>query len=155
MDNAKKFDEEFNALLVDTFHSILQTELLMIKEIADSSLSMREIHLIEIVGKSKSGITISKIAHAFSITLASVTALVNNLVSKGYLEKNQNETDKRSIRVFLTKKGKIIDTAHFKFHKKMVEEISSHLSEFEKQILFTGVSNLNNFFKSRMKKGQN
>jgi ribosomal protein L20 len=58
----KELDRELNIILVDTFRSILKVEeaALKRKELAD--LSINEMHLLEAIGKSPEGRTISDIA---------------------------------------------------------------------------------------------
>lgn len=143
------FEKEFNMLIVNTFHNILKTELKMINKITKSGLSMREVHLLEIVAEDKkNSVTISKIAKSFGITLASVTVMVNKLCKNGYLTKKKSETDARSIFLTITKKGLDINKEHENFHKGMISKISKNLSEEQKKILANSVSVLNEMFKS-------
>lgn len=143
------FEKEFNLLIVDTFHNILKVELKMINSITKSGLSMREVHLLEIVANDKENCTTaSKIAKSFGITLASVTVMVNKLAESGFLTKNKSETDARHIFLQLTQKGKKINEEHENFHKNMISKISKNLSNKEKKFLAKGVSSLNEMFKS-------
>lgn len=148
----KQFETQFNELLVDTFHLILKTELKMIKDVDKNNLSMREIHLLEIIGKAKDGISISNIAKAFQITLASVTVMVQKLEKQNLLEKNKHSDDKRIVLMVLTEEGKKIDRHHFNFHKKMVQNITKNITDFERKVLFEGVTKLNSFFNEELKK---
>lgn len=143
-----KFEKEFNLLIVDTFHNILKTELKMINNITNSGLSMREVHLLEIVAQDEENATISKIAKSFEITLASVTVMVNKLVKGGFLIKNKGGKDGRNINLKLTKKGRDINEQHENFHKNMISKISKNLSDDEKKLLAQGVEALNQMFKS-------
>lgn len=140
------FEKEFNKLIVDTFHNILKTELKMINTITKSGLSMREVHLLEIVGESSESISISKVAKSFEITLASVTVMANKLVDGGFITKQKSPTDARTVYLTLTEKGKKIDKEHENFHKKMVAKISKNLNDIEKEIMFKGVKALNDMF---------
>lgn len=143
------FEKEFNLLIVDTFHNILKVELKMINSITKSGLSMREVHLLEIVAKDKENrTTASIISKSFGITLASVTVMVNKLVENGFLIKNKSKIDGRHIYLQLTQKGKKINEEHENFHKKMISKISRNLNEEEKITLAKGVKTLNEMFKS-------
>ena len=143
------FEKEFNLLIVDTFHNILKVELKMINSITKSGLSMREVHLLEIVAKDKENrTTASIISKSFGITLASVTVMVNKLVENGFLIKNKSKIDGRHIYLQLTHKGKKINEEHENFHKKMISKISRNLKEEEKITLAKGVKTLNEMFKS-------
>ena len=143
-------NEEINELLASTFHLILKTELKMIKECEKNDLSMREIHLLEIVGKAENGISISQIAKIFQITMASVTVMVKKMESQQLLEKQKGSPDGRSVLLRLTDKGRVIDEYHYQFHQKMVTEITASLTDFEKQILFESIKKLNGFFNKEL-----
>jgi len=146
----QKLNEEINELLTSTFHLILKTELKMIKECEKNNLSIREIHLLEIVGKAENGISISQIAKTFQITMASVTIMVKKMEQQNFLERQKDSTDGRSVLIRLTEAGKKIDAYHDKFHQKMVNDITSNLTDFEKQVFFNSVKKLNEFFNAEL-----
>lgn len=151
MTEQTSFEVEFNKLIVDTFHNILKTELKMINKITNSGLSMREVHLLEIVGDNQD-ITVSKIAKSFEITLASVTVMVNKLADLGYITKTKSDQDARIIYITLTEKGHAINKEHTNFHKNMIQRITKNLTEEQKKLLANGVKVLNEMFKSEFDK---
>lgn len=140
----ENFENEFNSLLVETFHNILKTEMQLINNITKTELSMREIHLIEVV--SKKNITISDIAKNFEITNASVTVMVNKLADAGYITKQKGTQDARNIFLKLTEKGEAINLEHYNFHKKMIEKISKNFTGLEREVLYSSVKALNELF---------
>lgn len=142
----KEFDKELNTILVDTFKSILKVEeaALKRKELAD--LSINETHLLEAIGKSNEGRTISDIAGELMITLPSVTVAINKLQQKGYVEKVKSPRDGRVVYVKLTRLGKKVDSVHRYFHEQMIRTISRQLDDEEKKVLYKGVKALNEFF---------
>ena len=145
------FSNELNSLLVDTFRNILKVEENIIKKSESFSLSISEMHLIEAIGKNKEHPkTISGIAKELNITLASVTVAVNKLIRKGYLSKEKNISDGRSVYITLTKKGEKIDRLHSYFHRKMVNNISEDLTEDEKTALIKGIQKLNSLFNKKL-----
>ncbi|MCL2487056.1 MAG: MarR family transcriptional regulator [Oscillospiraceae bacterium] len=139
-------NEEINEVLVNTFHLILKTELKMIKECEKNDLSMREIHLLEIVGKAENGIGVSQIANIFQITVASVTMMVKKMEQRQLIERQKDSTDGRSVLLRLTEAGKKIDAYHYQFHQTMVEHITGRLTDFEKQVFLGSIKKLNEFF---------
>lgn len=141
---------ELNELLVDIFHTILKNELKMINYSTNQDLSMREIHLLEVIGKNPKGITISDIAKKIGITLASITVMVQKLESRNLLIRNKNETDARSHLLTLSPEGKEIDYYHHDFHVNMINNITSGLTELEETILFEFVKRLNQFFTNQL-----
>jgi len=144
------FEVKLNDLLVDTFRSILKVEQKLIQKKDRTPLSISEVHLIEAVyNKENSGKTISDISQALDITLPSVTISVNKLIKKGFLIKQKNGEDGRSVYIMLTKDGQRINRAHHYFHKKMVNEVSLKMTELEKAALLSAINKLNEFFKEK------
>ena len=83
----KPFEEQLNAVIVDTYRSILKVEETILKRSDKIDLTINEMHLIESVGKGKNKQrTISEIAEDLGITLPSVTVGINKLMKKGYVE---------------------------------------------------------------------
>ncbi|AWW25725.1 MarR family winged helix-turn-helix transcriptional regulator [Acetobacterium carbinolicum] len=145
------FSSQLNAVLVDTFNTILKFEENLLKQSTNIDLSINEMHLIEHVGKNKNdGKTISDLAQSLNITLPSVTVAINKLVKKGYVKKEKSNTDGRVVYVRLTDKGLRIDKIHQYFHVKMVKDISSEMTVAEKEVLIHGMEKLNGFFKNKL-----
>ena len=49
----------------------------------------------------------------------------------------------------LTNKGRKIDSVHRYFHEQMVRNVSSELSEDERNVLIKGIGGLNSYFKRK------
>jgi DNA-binding MarR family transcriptional regulator len=146
------FERQLNSLLMETFRDILKVEELILQR-SDPNLSINEVHLIESVrnGKDKSR-AISEIASDLRLSVPSVTVAVNKLVKKGYLIKERDPEDGRSVRVLLTREGEKIYRLHWYFHLKLVRQASEDLGEQEKEALLIGIKNLDTFFKNKIAK---
>ena len=142
----KPFEEQLNAVIVDTYRSILKVEETILKRSDKIDLSINEMHMLEAVGKGKDRRrTISELAEELNITLPSVTVAINKLMKKGYVEKVRGEEDGRIVYVSLTRMGKKIDSVHRYFHESMVRSIIRDMTEEEQQILYKGVMKLDQF----------
>jgi DNA-binding MarR family transcriptional regulator len=120
----------------------------MLQTTIKTPLSISEVHLIEAAfSKDSTGKTISEISQTLGITLPSVTISVNKLIKKGYLLKEKSSEDGRSVIIKLTREGSRIYRAHRFFHMKMVEEISSHLTAGERELMLSGIKKLNEYFR--------
>lgn len=147
----KPFEEQLNAVIVDTYRSILKVEETILKRSDKIDLTINEMHLIESVGKGKNKQrTISEIAEDLGITLPSVTVGINKLMKKGYVEKIRSEEDARIVYVSLTRMGKKIDSVHRYFHESMVRNIIRDMSEEEQQALYKGIMKLDQFLKEQL-----
>lgn len=148
----KPFEEQLNAVIVDTYRSILKVEETILKRSDKIDLSINEMHMLEAVGKDKDRRrTISELAEELNITLPSVTVAINKLMKKGYVEKVRGEEDGRIVYVSLTRMGKKIDSVHRYFHESMVRSIIRDMTEEEQQILYKGVMKLDQFLKDQLK----
>ena len=145
------FAAALNEVLTDTYHSILRTEDEALRKSGQIHLSIKEIHLIEAVGKGgKQGRTVSEIAIAMNITRSTATVAINKLEKSGYLEKQPGDEDGRTVRVTLTRSGKRIDHFHRLYHYNMVTKIVEDLTKTEKDSLFQGIQKLNEFLKKSL-----
>ncbi len=136
-----RYQKELNAFLVEAFNDVLKTEELYVaKSYAD--LSVREMHLIEEVcravdqGRDNRS---SAIAAAQRVTAGTLTVAVNQLEVKGYLERVRDGSDKRSVRLRPTEKGREADRRHSDFHRELVEAAVQALTEEERSALVCGL----------------
>lgn len=140
-----------NEVLVDTYHNVLRVEEEALKKSGRIHLSIKEMHLIEAVGKGgEQGRTVSEIADAMNITRPTATVAINKLEKRGYLEKQPGNEDGRTVRVTLTRIGKRIDHFHRLYHYNMVTKIAENLTDAEKDSLFKGIRKLNEFLKESL-----
>lgn len=150
-----QFEIHLNDLLTRMYRSVELMEEQMLRSSQNLNLSISEIHLLEAVGSSNSeetGRSISELSSCMGISLPSVTAAINKLAAKGYVEKRKAEKDGRVVYVYLTKMGRKADLAHRYFHKKMVNSISASLTEDEKKAMLKGMEKLSRFFDNNLKK---
>ncbi len=137
-----------NNFLVKIFNEILKTEEKALTQYCNHKLSIREIHVIEAVYngiKSKKN-TVNDISKVLSITPGSLTVCVNTLIGKGYIEKAQDEIDKRIVRILPTNKAESVNDYHIKFHQEMVSSITSKLNHMEIEVLIKSLDKIANFF---------
>lgn len=145
------FSTALNEVLVDTYHNILRVEEKALKKSGRIHLSIKEMHLLEAVGKGdEQGRTVSEIADAMNITRPTATVAIHKLEKRGYLEKQPDDEDGRTVRITLTRSGKRIDHFHRLYHYNMVTKISESLTDEEKASLFQGIQKLNEFLKESL-----
>ena len=135
-----------NELLVKIFNDILQIEQNALKEGEFKDISITEVHTIEAVGMYGSR-TMTEVAQDLKITVGTLTIAINNLVKKGYVERNRSESDRRVVEISLTRKGKLAYRVHEKFHTDMIKSTIKGLADEEESVLVRALDNLNTFFK--------
>ena len=136
-----------NELLVDLFNDILIIEQNALAEGKFNDLSITEIHTIEEIGMYGSR-TMSEIAMDLGITVGTLTIAMNNLVKKGYVNRQRSDRDRRVVEISLTRKGKLAFRVHEKFHTDMIKNTIDGLTEEEGFVLNSALEKLNKFFKS-------
>lgn len=144
-------EEDLNYLLVEIFNDILKIEEKSLTKEGIENLSITEIHTLDAIGVDDEK-TMSEVAQNLKITVGTLTTAINRLVKKGYVERNRCKEDRRSVKVSLTTKGKLVYSIHDKFHIDMVKATIDGLSEKEENILITSLKKLNSFFKSKYEK---
>ncbi|WP_048569226.1 MarR family winged helix-turn-helix transcriptional regulator [Clostridium cylindrosporum] len=147
MENKQKV---INDLLVDIFNDILIIEQKTISYGEYKDISVTEIHTIEAIGISNLK-SMSEIAAELNITVGTLTTAINNLVKKGYVERQKSESDRRVVKISLTKKGKLVHRLHEMFHCDMVMSSIQGLTEHEIDVLVRSLDKLNNFFRDKYK----
>lgn len=144
------FATELSDLLVSTYGSIDALESKMLHDTHGLDISIAESRLIDIVGRATlrgSGkINISQIAEALGIRRPSVTAGVNRLVAKGFLDKARSEHDARCVNVGLTRAGERVYRLHAIFHRHMAEAVAGDMTPEERGVLLQGVRRLERFY---------
>ncbi len=81
------------------------------------------------------GMTQTEIAEKLDIRPSSLGELVVKLEENGFVERRQNEKDKRVINVYLTEKGRGIDKEFINLRQQSAESWCAGLSENEKVLL--------------------
>ncbi len=138
-----------NDYLVDIFNRVQVIEETSLRTSQFSDVSLKEMHIIEIIGKN-TNVTPSDIARELMLTLGTVTTSLNKLEAKGYIERKRSKLDRRVVHLTLTKKGKLLDRLHRKFHKNMVIHIAEDMNEQEFEALAQGLKNLHKFLEELM-----
>jgi DNA-binding MarR family transcriptional regulator len=70
---------------------------------------------------------LGEIAKALKLSKPSVTAIVDKLASKGYIDKFQSDEDRRSFHVHLSTKGKNLVKMHGETHSKIADLLKNNL----------------------------
>ena len=143
--------ETINRFLVEVFNEILKTEEQAL-EARCPDLSVREFHLIEEVCRAvdqNRDNRATAIAAAQRVTAGTLTTAVNLLEKKGYLERRRDDLDRRAVRIYPTEKGRQADAIHTSFHKEMVEDVLSVLTEEECQVFLRALSSVTTFFRQK------
>jgi len=78
--------------------------------------------------------TMTDLANNIHRDRSTVTTLVNKLIKLGYVSSKKDANDSRSRIIFLTEKGKVLETEFIKISQKLYDIEYKELSEEEKEI---------------------
>jgi DNA-binding MarR family transcriptional regulator len=99
-----------------------------------AELSMRQVYYLETILRMESP-TFSDVAQKLGFTKPSVTAIVDKLIRKGYVEKVQSEKDRRTYHIVPTKKAAEFSKLHENTHQQMAQIFTQNLNSDEIQQL--------------------
>lgn len=139
-----EFVTEVNQYLVTIFNEVLMIEEDALKGSQFKDLSIKEMHTIEAIGMYRKH-TATEVSNKLGITAGTLSASLNNLERKGYVERVRSEEDRRVVKLGLTKKGRLLYRLHNKFHRDMVKDTIKEMNEEEVEVLMRGLQNLHNF----------
>ncbi|MDL2288738.1 MarR family transcriptional regulator [Oscillospiraceae bacterium OttesenSCG-928-F05] len=108
-------------------------------------LTVTEAHILEKAGPD-GGRSMGEAAELLGVTTGTLTVAVRRLEGKGYLERRRGETDRRVIRLFLTRRGLAAYRLHRRFHARMVRTLIDGLGSHDCQVLARALETLNRFF---------
>ena len=141
MDKTSRY---INDALVQIYSGILWIEEKELKKSRFNDLKIKEMHAINAISMYNHK-TASEVARELHLTPGSLTATIDRLVKKGYVERIRGNDDRRVIRLGLTKKGRLMYRAHDAFHHKMVEGFLKDTTPEELQVIEKAIKNLENF----------
>ena len=139
-----------DTLLSDTFNSILRIEERSLKNRLTEGLSVAELHTIVAVGLHEIN-SMKVVAKRLDVTMATLTAAMNKLERKGFVERSRSDTDRRQVLVQLTSKGRKAFRAHESFHKRMVDSALAVLTPEEETVFVSAVGKIKEFFDKESK----
>jgi DNA-binding MarR family transcriptional regulator len=137
-----------NELIVDIYNDIMKIEGEAFRTGQFKDVSITEVHTIEAIGMLELK-SMSEVARTLRITVGTLTVATNNLVKKGYAQRYRSESDRRVVKLGLTKKGRLIFRMHSKFHAELVKSMTQILTDDEIDILEKALSSLNVFLKNK------
>ena len=139
--------QTLNEVLVNLFRDIMDIEQKAIIPEEYKDLTNNDMHVIEAIGTEEPK-NMSTIARLLSVTVGTLTIAMNSLVKKGYVIRQRGTVDRREVYISLSEKGRKAYEHHARFHKAMIDSVSSELSQDEMEMLVKTLTKLNLWFRS-------
>jgi len=149
-DNERTID----AILARLFITTYKIEERIVSKESGYDLSISEIHALREIGPGHDT-TITQAAKGLKISVSALTIAMSKLVAKGYVERTKDQSDKRIVKLSLTKVGREALKKHDDFHKGMVDAALDSLTENEKKVLEKSLAKVDEFFINQWVKFEN
>ena len=114
-------------MLSNTFNAVLRIEEQSISSRLTQGLTIAELHTLVAIGLHEKN-PMKVVAKRLNIRVASLTAAINKLEAKGFVERYRSEKDRRQVLVSLTMRGRKAFRSHERYHKKLVEDLLETLT---------------------------
>lgn len=138
--------QTINRFLMEVFNGVLRLEEESIAKGKHKNLSVSEVHVLEAVQNATEGQSMSDMAASLRVTPGTFTIAVKTLEQKGFLLRTKQRQDKRRVTVKLTEAACEALVTHTDFHRRLVENVSLHLTEEETENLSQMLCSLGAFF---------
>lgn len=145
--------EVLNEFMEECFYSILDYEKRILEPLVNGKLTIREIHLVDMVSRlQKIGDNnFSGIADKLGITLGTLTTAFNKLEKKGYLKKERYLIDNRVYYITTTPLAEKVLSEHAKWHEKLIESVQQVVPEKDLDNLINAFKSLTEYFRKKTK----
>ena len=130
----RKKREKLNDLFVSIYEVIAKSENESIQNGPFPDLSVAEIHTLAAIGRSGKS-SMGDVAERLSVTMGTLSVSVKKLEARGYVERKNDENDRRLVLVSLTEKGRKAERLHRYFHDIMIKRVTADMSEEEIEAL--------------------
>lgn len=140
--------KKINDILVSLFNVVLKLEEKSVQESAQNDLSITELHTLVAIGEGKSK-TMTQVANSLKVKVSTLTAAVNKLVKKGYIERERSSEDRRIVKIHLTEEGVVAVEEHEKFHMDMIADAISQIPEEDVEKFTDSLDKLNRYLLER------
>ncbi|MDO4562560.1 MAG: MarR family transcriptional regulator [Clostridia bacterium] len=148
------YTADFEDVLIETYHALLRVESALLRRAEAVDITSSEMNILAILGRrGETGLTVSQLAAELGITLPSVTAAVNKLEKKGYVNKEKSKFDGRVVTVRLTREGERLYVYQKYYFKNTIKALSKGFSDAEKECFRRGIAKMHEVFKETLLKG--
>ncbi|MCG6200755.1 MarR family winged helix-turn-helix transcriptional regulator [Psychromonas antarctica] len=138
----KSTKEKLNHAFIEFYEKFSAWELDSVK---NSGLSLTLVHAVEILG-AFGAMPMKKLAEKVGVTTGTLTVQVDKLVDAGLVQRIPQQTDRRSIFVGLSEKGRALFAEHDNLHLQLTTQLTASFSDKEISQLLSLFDRMNTKF---------
>lgn len=140
--------ESGNENIGDLMNRVLKSIILLNKEI-EGFFGMSSARILTLLAFTEKKIMqMNELSDAMSLTTSTSTRMINSLVKEGFVERGQDQFDRRLVAVRLTQKGKKISKDIQEFRNKYFESIKEKVENDGKEEMILSLKTLIDAFES-------
>lgn len=140
-----EFSQKFNRIIAEAYHNVLLMEETK-RKYSKASFSFRDRNAIAYLLRYEDGRTVSELAEYLKISRPSASLLVKKLEKQGLVHRFGQPGNDRSTMVAVTRKGRMFSAYQRQYRELLAERVCEGFSEEEKEVLYRGFCQLNEFF---------
>lgn len=110
---------EVKQLWLEVYDQMIRTEEYALRHSQFNDITPKELHVIHVIGLHGDKRS-TDVARRLSVSKGTLTAKLNSLERKGYVERVHDKNDRRVTFLTLTNKGRLLYRAHNAIHKKIM-----------------------------------
>ena len=126
------FDYEFNNLMenIYTVYRLMNRNNEPRQYGTEDTLYLNEVHTLQFIGEHP-GISLSDLGAYTHRTKGATSMMINKLVSKGLICKGSAPEDVRRYALYLTDKGRLVDTFHQRYDQEHYRDIQACMPDVD------------------------
>jgi len=94
----------------------------------------------------KESFTMTELSNAHSVSVSTMTSMIDRLIQNGLLKRDKDDTDRRIVRVCLTAEGEKMVRHLMSIRKQALEEFMLELNDSEIKRFLQSIENVAHFF---------
>lgn len=134
--------ERINHAIIEFFEKLSSWEHDVVRE---KGMTLPQMHTLEVLGIHGS-MRMKELAEAMGVTTGTLTVLVDRLESRECVRRVPHESDRRSINVELTDKGRALFEEHDRLHRHLTEDLISACPAEDREVFLRCLTIMNREF---------
>jgi len=134
--------EGLSALIIEFYEKLSSWEHAVVR---GSALTLPQMHTLEILGQHTS-LRMKELAARMGVTTGTLTVTVDRLEKRGLVARVPHESDRRSVLVELTDRGRTLFEEHHRLHLGLTGELAAALGDEEAAVFAATLRKLTQAF---------
>lgn len=135
-------EQRLNHAIVEFYEKLSSWEHAVVR---DKGISLSQVHAIELLG-GHGAMRMKELASKIGVTTGTLTVQIDKMVKAQWVNRRPHESDRRSILVELTDKGRALFLEHDALHLQLTTDLTANMSAEERAVLLNLLTRMNHAF---------